>query len=304
MAKKLNRREFLRLTTLGAAGVAVVACQPTPQVIEKVVTQIVKETVKETVIVEGTPQVVEKEVTTVVEKEVTREVERAEEQVLRIMSGSSGSADFEFNCLVAGSDLQSWIPFFYVPPLYFDVDLNLKPGTFESWESNEDKTVWQFHLNNQAVFSDGSPITAADVKGTWEIQINPVNDISRIRGYLGNVVGFAEARDTGDRADVSGIKVLDEHTVEVTLVNPDPVFHWRIATCRRSRSSSTTSTTGTPTGCRRTTHPSAAPLCSLPLTPTSRPPPLPATPTGGWLRGPTSTAWCSPLSLTRRLEGP
>jgi ABC-type transport system substrate-binding protein len=235
MSKKISRRDVVRGLGIVAAGAAATACQPKTVIVEKevekVVTQIVKETVKETVIVEGTPQVVEKEVTTVVEKEVTREVERAEEQVLRIMSGSSGSADFAFNCLVAGSDLQSWIPFFYVPPLYFDVDLNLQPGVFESWESNEDKTVWQFHINNQAVFSDGSPITAADVKGTWEIQINPVNDVGRIRGYLGNVVGFAEAQDTGDRADVEGIKVLDEHTVEVTLATPDPVFHWRIATC-------------------------------------------------------------------------
>jgi peptide/nickel transport system substrate-binding protein len=220
MARKLNRREFLRLTALGAAGVAAAACAtPTPEVI--------RETVKETVVVEGTPKVVEKEVTRIVEKEV----ERAEEQVLRIMSGSSGSASFAFNCLVAGSDLQSWIPFFYVPPLYFDVDLNLKPGVFESWEASDDATVWQFHINRQAVFSDGSPITAADVKGTWEIQINPISDVGRIRGYLGNVVGFTEARDTGDRADVEGIRVLDEHTVEVSLVDADPVFHWRIATC-------------------------------------------------------------------------
>jgi peptide/nickel transport system substrate-binding protein len=224
MAKKLNRREFLRFTALGAVGVAAAACtKPTAEVVEKVVTQVVKETV----VVAGTPQVVEKEVTRVVEKEVQAQAE----QVLRIMSGSSGSADFAFNCLVAGSDLQSWIPFLYVPPLYFDVDLNLKPGVFESWESNDDKTVWTFHINTQAVFSDGSPITASDVKGTWEIQADPASSVSRIRGYLGSVVGFAEAQDAGNRADITGIKVLDEHTVEVTLIKADPLFHWRIATC-------------------------------------------------------------------------
>jgi len=44
---------------------------PTPEIIEKVVTQVVEKTVKETVIVEGTPQVVEKEVARVVEYQVT-----------------------------------------------------------------------------------------------------------------------------------------------------------------------------------------------------------------------------------------
>jgi len=45
------------------------AAAPTPETIEKVVTEIVKKTVKETAIVEGTPQAVEKKVTKVVEAE-------------------------------------------------------------------------------------------------------------------------------------------------------------------------------------------------------------------------------------------
>jgi len=240
MAKELNRRRFLRLAALGAVGVAAAACAaPTPEVVERVV----KEVVKETVIVAGTPQVVEKEVTKVVKEEVTKVVEKEVtkivekevaapvEQVLRIATGSSGSSSFAWNCLVCGSDLQSWIPFLYTPPMYFDKDLELKFGVFDSYESNDDNTVWTFHINPKAVFSDGSPITAADVKGTWEIQIEPVHSPSRIIGYLGNSVGFDEAREEGASGDVSGWKVVDDHTIEVSLVNPDPIFHWRIATC-------------------------------------------------------------------------
>jgi peptide/nickel transport system substrate-binding protein len=44
---------------------------PTPEVIEKVITQVVEKTVKETVIVAGTPEVIEKVVTQVVEVQVT-----------------------------------------------------------------------------------------------------------------------------------------------------------------------------------------------------------------------------------------
>ncbi|HUV95535.1 MAG TPA: ABC transporter substrate-binding protein [Anaerolineae bacterium] len=239
MSRRFTRREVLRLGGLGSAMALLAACQA--KVVEKIVekevtkvvkevvreTEIVKEVVKETVIVAGTPQVVEKEVTRVVEKEVAPAVE----QVLRIVTGSSGAASFAFNCLVCGSDLQSWMPFLYTPPLYFDKDLKLQFGVFDSYESNDDKTVWTFHINPKAVFSDGSPITAADVKGTWEIQIQPVNNVGRIQGYLGNTVGFAEAREEGSSGEVSGIKVVDEHTIEVSLINPDPVFHWNIATC-------------------------------------------------------------------------
>ena len=60
----ISRREFIHISALGVAGVAVAACQPKTVI------------VKETVVVEGTPQVVEKEVTTVVEKEVTTVVEK------------------------------------------------------------------------------------------------------------------------------------------------------------------------------------------------------------------------------------
>ena len=67
-------KKVLSLAFVFLIGMTLVAgcATPTPEVVEKVVTQVVKETVvqketvKETVIVEGTPQVVEKEVTKVV----------------------------------------------------------------------------------------------------------------------------------------------------------------------------------------------------------------------------------------------
>jgi len=75
MSKYLTRRELLRATAVGAAGLALAACQP--KVVEKVVKETVlvekevEKVVKETVIVAGTPKVVEKVVkeTVVVEKE-------------------------------------------------------------------------------------------------------------------------------------------------------------------------------------------------------------------------------------------
>lgn len=72
----MKKKLFLTVNVLVVVAMLLSACGPTPEPVERVVTQIVPQTVKETVIVEGTPQVVEKEVTTVVEKVVTEEVEK------------------------------------------------------------------------------------------------------------------------------------------------------------------------------------------------------------------------------------
>lgn len=161
-----------------------------------------------------------------------------DEQVLRIATGSSGVATFSFATLTAGGDQQNWITLQSVPPLYFDVDLNLKPGFFASWESNDDGTVWSFSIDSSAQWSDGTSITAQQVIDSWQIQVAPLNNVGRIRTYLGNVAGFADAREAAaedaSSVEVSGLQVLDDSTVQVTLVLPDPAFHWRIATAHMS----------------------------------------------------------------------
>ncbi|MFN2134031.1 MAG: twin-arginine translocation signal domain-containing protein, partial [Anaerolineae bacterium] len=74
MSNLFSRREFLRTAALGAAGVAVVACQPQTVVVKETVEveKQVEKVVKETVVVE---KEVEKEVTKIVEKEVEKIVE-------------------------------------------------------------------------------------------------------------------------------------------------------------------------------------------------------------------------------------
>ncbi len=158
----------------------------------------------------------------------------AQDQELRIATGSSGVANFSFQILSAGGDQQNWITFQSVPPLYFDVDFNLKTGYFNDWSSNEDGTVWTFSVDPAGRWSDGTSITAQQVIASWQVQAAPLNSVGRIRTYLGNVVGFAEAREMAAEdamtVEVSGLSALDDSTVQVELVLPDPVFFWRIAT--------------------------------------------------------------------------
>ncbi len=46
------------------------------------------------------------------------------------------------------------------------------PGLAESWESNADNTSFTFHLDADAVFSDGTPVEAKDVKWSFERLVN------------------------------------------------------------------------------------------------------------------------------------
>lgn len=162
----------------------------------------------------------------------------AQEQVLRIATASSGQSSFDFNVLQAGGDQQNWSTLLFMPPMYFDADLKLQPGFFSAWSASDDSTVWTFTMDPRAKWSDGEAMTAPQVVASWQIQIAPVNAVGRISGYLGNVKGFAEAREAAAAdamtVDVEGIEALDDATVQVTLVKPDPAFNWRIATAHMS----------------------------------------------------------------------
>ncbi len=42
------------------------------------------------------------------------------------------------------------------------------PRIATDWAANDDSTEFTFNLNPDAVFADGTPITSADVKWSWE----------------------------------------------------------------------------------------------------------------------------------------
>ncbi len=153
----------------------------------------------------------------------------AQEQVLRIQTGSGGAVTFDFQPLTGGSDMEFWMSLYYLPPMYFDSELNLQPLIFDTWQGNEETTVWTFTIDPRAQWSDGTPITAAQVKGSWEIMADPLADNSRIQDYMGNVKGFGDVLALTSQ-EASGLVVVDDRTLEVQLNVSDPIFHWRMAT--------------------------------------------------------------------------
>jgi peptide/nickel transport system substrate-binding protein len=121
-----------------------------------------------------------------------------------------------------------WNSVWWASPMYFDSKGDLHPYVFTSWEPSDDNKTWTFKIDPKAVFSDGSKITAEDVKGSWNVASMPNARSQRADQVLGKVAGFAEVSG-GAAKEISGIATPDEGTVVVTLGASDPIFFMRIA---------------------------------------------------------------------------
>ncbi|MBI3739626.1 MAG: peptide ABC transporter substrate-binding protein [Chloroflexi bacterium] len=105
----------------------------------------------------------------------------------------------------------------------FDPQLNLIPDLAESWDVSTGGTVYTFHLRTNAKFHDGRPVTAQDVIYSWERAANPETQSDTVLTYLSDIVGVKDMND-GSASSISGLKALDEHTLEVTIDAPKPYF--------------------------------------------------------------------------------
>jgi len=105
----------------------------------------------------------------------------------------------------------------------FDPYLNLTPDLAERWEVGLDGTVYTFYLRENALFHDGRPVTAQDVVYSWERALSPVLASDTALTYLGDILGAREMA-IGEAEHVSGLQVLDEHTLQVSIDAPKPYF--------------------------------------------------------------------------------
>ena len=71
-----------------------------------------------------------------------------------------------------------------------------------------------FNLRENAKFHSGKPVTAQDVKWSIERAVNPLTAAPVVDQYLGDIVGVDE-RLNGDADEVTGIRVIDQRTVEI-----------------------------------------------------------------------------------------
>ncbi len=117
------------------------------------------------------------------------------------------------------------------------------PALAESWTVSEDGKVYTFTLRDGVTFSDGSTLDAADVKYTFDRLADRDTGLSYTAGLiLSNVVGWADVRPPNPTVaegtptpepivpaeSISGVEVIDESTVQITLANPASTFLSRL----------------------------------------------------------------------------
>ncbi len=97
-----------------------------------------------------------------------------------------------------------FLPLLEEMPDYASGPPTFEPRLAESWELSEDRRVLTFHLRQDVVWSDGVPVTAEDVRWTWEVQTSP-----EVAWAFVDVKEF-----------ITGVEVVDEHTVAFHFSEP------------------------------------------------------------------------------------
>lgn len=77
----------------------------------------------------------------------------------------------------------------------------------KDYSISDDGLVWTFHIREDATFSSGNPVTAADFVATWDVM---------------------QTYQPRPFASVDHYEAVDDLTVEITLKNPNPIFIYEL----------------------------------------------------------------------------
>ena len=97
--------------------------------------------------------------------------------------------------------------------VYLKQDGTYEPRLADKWSMSDDNKVLTVHLNENAKWQDGEPVTADDVVFTMQLYNSPSAAVVR----QNNVSPFAGFKEGDDSLQV---KAVDEHTVEMTCAEP------------------------------------------------------------------------------------
>lgn len=99
------------------------------------------------------------------------------------------------------------------PLLDSNPDGSLKEGLAHKWEISDDGLTYTFYLRDDVKFTDGVPVTAHDAEFVFYLLADPtydgVADMSKPK-----IKGFDDYKK-GDAQTIEGIKVLDDHTLQI-----------------------------------------------------------------------------------------
>jgi oligopeptide transport system substrate-binding protein len=103
-----------------------------------------------------------------------------------------------------------------------DKNLNVVPDQ-ATWQVSGDNKVYTFTLKSGLKFSDGTPVTAHDYVYTWTRSLLPDTKSPIASFFAAQIVG-SDKVNAGKTTTLSGVKALNDQTLQVTLKSPTPYF--------------------------------------------------------------------------------
>ena len=113
------------------------------------------------------------------------------------------------------------VPFVFDSLVTLEEDFSFSPRLAASWDVSEDGNTYTFHLQPDAVWHDGTPLTSADVLFTIETVADP--DVQTNRGSTLRAIEGLDSNGKMVGDDIPGVSVIDDLTIAVTTKTPvDP----------------------------------------------------------------------------------
>jgi peptide/nickel transport system substrate-binding protein len=113
-------------------------------------------------------------------------------------------------------------PTFFVIGMLFEslcgvsvIDGSIVPGIAASYEIAADGVTYTFNIDPAAVFHDGNPVTAEDVKFSYDSVLNPESTSLYASSLMETLASY---------------RVVDEHTFEIVSLFPNAVFFYNAVT--------------------------------------------------------------------------
>jgi len=122
--------------------------------------------------------------------------------------GAEAAADTVISVYAHSEGSANDLSFMYDGLVNQDPNFKVVPWLAQSWSISKDGKVYTFHLRRNALWSDGVPITSADVKFEYDLTTNPASN----------------APYKSDYDVVKSVTTPDKYTVVYTLKEPDAPF--------------------------------------------------------------------------------
>lgn len=109
----------------------------------------------------------------------------------------------------------------------FNEDMEITSDIAREWDISNDGRTYTFYLRELAYFHSGKQVKAEDFKYSWERACQPATGSQTAATYLGDIVGAGEVL-AGEKENISGIEVVDDFILRVTINEPKSYFLYKL----------------------------------------------------------------------------